>query len=159
MQSLSEVTLADFRQALNQNAINVMRVIYIGLATGAIFIAYGFLSMYTRHQPQTNEILNTRPIDTLTIIHLIFALIAIFIGKVFANLQFRESNLIKWVTRDPVNRSGKIVIFTPAQKCLMLIRISSIIRLGFLEFAAFFGLAALMIAVINDFPEQSVGRN
>lgn len=149
MQSLSEVSLVEFREALTPTSVRTSQIIHVALGAGVLVFFSCVLFIYSHQpivQPDESEV---SFVNVLTLVHLVFAMAAIFAGKLLAHQQFSESNLQQAVSRDFTDKQGEITANTSAEKCVLVIRTASILRLATLEGAAFFGLTVTMVAVMN----------
>jgi uncharacterized membrane protein len=145
--SLSEVSLFDFKKALDQTSVRISQIIFIGLT--ASVVVFSFI-VFMVSQQNNNVVYNKEILSTLyvmSIINLVITVSSIIVGKYISDRQFSESNLQSAVKRDYKDKQGNSLNLTPEQKCLSVIRTASIIRLATMEGAAFFGLVAMMQVV------------
>jgi hypothetical protein len=149
MESLSEVTLEEFRESVKPEDVRVLKIIFSTMALGVISFGFIIILLNTNQsqiQPD-NDILST--LNIMTWFNMIFTIFMIFIGKYISEKQYSRSNLQKAINKNFKNSKGVIVDMTPARKCIAIIRISSILRLATLESPAFFGLVAVFLLTTN----------
>jgi hypothetical protein len=149
MQSLSEVSLSDFKQALDQKSVRVSQIIFFGLAAGVVLFSFAVGFLYLN---QKNNVYNPDMIQTVNLMSLLVAVAAVSsltIGKILFEKQFSRDNLASAASRDFMGQDGSSLNLSPAQKCLFIIRTASIIRMATMEGAAFFGLATTMNVVLT----------
>jgi len=149
MVSLSEVSLNEFRESLKQKDVRSIQIIYFAIAMGVLSFMLIIYVLYLKQgvvEPN-NEILSV--LNIMTWFNLLLTFSMIYIGKFVSERQYSKSSLEKAVYKKFPGQILRNVNFTPAQKCLMIIRTASIIRLAALEAPAFFGLVTLILWVFN----------
>ena len=147
MNSLSEVSLFDFKKALDQTSVRISQIIFIGLTTGVVLFSFvDFMA-----SPQNNNAAYHKEmlpfLNIMSIINFVITVSSMMLGKFISDREFSESNLQRAVKRDYTDKQGHSLNLTPAQKCVSVIRTASIIRLASMEGAAFFGLVTMMEVV------------
>ena len=149
MNSLSEVSLFDFKKALDQASVRVFQIIFIGLTAGVVVFSFVvfIVSLQNNNAMYNNEMIPL--LNVISIINFVIAISSIMIGKFISDRQFSESTLQSAVKLDYTDKQGSSLNLTPAQKCVSVIRTASLIRLATMEGAAFFGLITTMQVVQN----------
>lgn len=149
VQSLSEVSLSDFKQALTQEQIRTLQIIFSMMAAGVLLFAFIVLLAHLYRASMFSDPSWIQGMNVMSIVNAAVAIIAFASGKLVADKQFSDSNLAKAVAKNYTNREGNSMNLTEAQKCVMIIRIAFIIRIATMEQAAFFGLIATLVAITN----------
>jgi hypothetical protein len=149
MVSLSEVSLNEFRESLKPADVRNIQIIFFAIAMGVLSFGFIIFVIYLKQgvvEPN-NEVLSV--LNIMTWFNLIVTFSMIYIGKFVSERQYSKTNLEKAVNKKFPGQILRNVNFTPAQKCLMVIRTASILRLATLEGPAFFGLVTLILWVFN----------
>ena len=153
MQSLAEVQLHNFQQALTPARLREMRTVYIALGAGVLvfgFVIWNISTVATGRAPAEDTL---RMMMILSIVHAVFALSVYAVSNFIYNLQFRPSRLERSAQEGVYDPRSRRVLEDPAVNSLMIIRVAAIIRLALLEGVAFFGLAICMMGVKNGVME------
>ncbi len=149
MQSLSEVNLSDFKQALAQGEVRILRIIFSGLAAGVLFFAFLVFLIYRQRVSADYDPASIQFLNILSIVNIIMTVAAIVIGKLLADRQFSEGNLARAIEKDYKNKAGVSLNLSPAQRCLAIIRAAFILRIAMMEGAAYFGLAIALVVITS----------
>lgn len=146
-QSLSNVSLIEFREALTSPAVRISQIISFAMAAGVV-VYLGVLAIIGLGQdPSIPDPGARATTDMLTIVNFIFMVSAWSIAKLIGERPYAEANLQDAANREFRHRSGEILASSPAEKCLVIIRTADILRLALLEGSAFLGLTTLTIAI------------
>lgn len=149
MQSLSELSLAEFQEALTPGQIRTSRIIHSAMAAGLLMFGLIVLYIYTQTEAADPD---TELISTLNLLSLVNAVVAIgswIAGKVLFERQFSSYNLKDALARPMTTQEGRIIEMSAGQRCISMIRTAFIIRLALFEGSAFLGLAVSLLAVLG----------
>ena len=149
MNSLSEVSLTEFKEALKPETIRVWEIIYLFLAISVLLFAAIVLAVLPN---QPNELTGSgilNVVGIMTWINFALLVVMIFVGKYISEKQYSKENLQNAVNKNFTDKGGRIFATTPAEKCLAIIRTSSILRLATLESSAFFGIVIILLLKTN----------
>ncbi len=149
VQSLSEVSLSDFKQALTEGSVRVLQIIFLALAAGILVFGFAIILLVSHRAPAVVDSSLLSIMNTMSILNIAFAAVAIAAGKFISDRQFSEANLAGAVTKSFRNKAGASLDLSPAQRCLAVIRIAFILRVALMEMAAYLGLAVTMMAAVN----------
>jgi hypothetical protein len=149
MVSLSEVTTLEFREGLTPSAVRVSQMIHFALAAGTAAADAMSMILYYRgiDLVPTEDALSL--VSNLSAIQAAYAVISWFLAKYLFERQFSSSSLADGVSRTYTDKDGHPLHLKPAEKCIGLIRVAWIIRLGVLLSASYFGVVVVIIAAIN----------
>lgn len=145
MQSLSDLSTAEFRAALTPERVKIGMIIQAVLAGGAsiFFIAVSAIGLF--NQPKNPANIDYDMLSTMTIACMVFWLIVYITGIFLYNSFFKPERLQAAFSSDLFSKNGAPISATPAEKAVSLIGPAMLIRTALLEGAAFFGLASLTI--------------
>lgn len=149
MQSLSELSLAEFQESLTPDQIRTSRIIHSAMAAGILSFGSAVLYLYSRTEAADPD---TELISTLNLLSLVNAVVAVgswIAGRVLFERQFSSYNLKDSLSRPMTTQEGRIIEMTAGQRCISIIRTAFIIRLALFEGSAFLGLAVSMIAALR----------
>ena len=83
--------------------------------------------------------------NILSGVNVLMAMTMPMVGWIISSKQLSAARLQGAVTQEFRNEKGQLISTSPADKCIMLIRTSSILQLATLEGSAFLGLAVCLI--------------
>jgi hypothetical protein len=149
MTSLREVSTMEFRESLTPSAVRVSQVIYFALAAGAALFMLIVIVLYFQHSDGEVAGENYSLLNTLTIVHTLFAILMWTFSRQMFERQFSDENLGRAGNETFADKTGSPIILTPAQQCMSVIRTASLVRLATLNGTAFFGLVISILAVTN----------
>jgi hypothetical protein len=145
MQSLSNLTITEFRTALTPERVRVGMIIQATLAGGALLFFFAVLAIGSLRRPGDSREIDLDMLTTMTMVCIIFFLADAAIGYFLYHAQFKPDRLEKAYSSDLLDKDGNTIPASPADKAVSIIRTSMLIRTALLEGAAFFGLATLMV--------------
>jgi hypothetical protein len=155
MTSLSEVSLAEFKEAMIPSNIRVSQIIYFAMTAGvSVFLLIIFI-IYLRQDNIAPNYEMTSTLNIMSVTNIFITISMLFIGKIVSNRPYSKSNLENAVYRDYDDKNGNPLNLTPAQKSIAIIRSASILRLATLQSPAIFGLVTIYLVVVNGICNSS----
>jgi len=148
MDSLSEVSLEEFKEVLKSNEADYLKTIYVVLLIGLLLIV---LLLFLAFKDQSNNQFDKsmlKIINIFTMINFLLMIAMFFLGKIITIKQYSRKNLKKAVHRTFEYIDGRPIETKPAEKCLKIIRISSLLQLFGWEGSAFFGIFVILLSRI-----------
>jgi hypothetical protein len=148
MQTLSETSLTDFRNALTPATLQTLRVISLGLAMGLLaFGAVVLVLSLQQERPGSTE--DEQLMNILTAGVFGFAIVIVLTGRVVADRQYSEANL-QYAAR-AINGVGTdgLRVTSAGDQCLAIIRSTVIIRLALAEAVGYSGLVVTLVGVMT----------
>ncbi len=145
MNSLREISTADFESALSTGNVSQMAILQAALGMGVTLFGLVIVVLYLT-QAATPDEGAVEVLQVLSLAHLALLVGAIVGGRFLFDAQFSDRNLERAA---PGKASGSEVAQNPATRALMHMRTAIILRLGLLEAPALFGLVVCFLTVIN----------
>jgi len=149
MQSLSELSLAEFQEALTPAQIRTSRIVHSALAAGVLVFGLSVLFLYSQTEAADPDADLISTLNLLSLVNVIVAIGSWIAGKIIFERQFSAYNLKAGLTSPVTTPEGRILDMSPGQRCISIIRTAFIIRLALFEGSAFLGLGVAMIAVLR----------
>ncbi len=146
MDSLSDVTLEQFRPALTDTAVRTFQVIQGAIGAGIVF--FFVILIVSQSAPVQADGDSVELVKIMTAINAFIAAGVYFASNILFNTMFSEKRLQEAVTKTFYNQQRQ-PITDPAEKCLAQIRTAVIVRLALWEAPALFGLVICMIGSMN----------
>ncbi len=145
-ETLRDVPELEFEKALTHREIRTIQVVQIALPLGpailgGIVILIAALSSVRTADPGSIDLLNL-----LSASHGFLAVVCYAVAPFVYRMFFSDAQMRRTPRRDVRDRLGHIISWSPAQKCVGLIRSALLIRLMFLEAPAVLGITLFMLA-------------
>jgi hypothetical protein len=145
MQSLSNLSITEFKIALTPERVRVGMIIQGALAAGALLFFFVILAVASLNHRNNSIEIDLNQLIYMTSACLLFFIVDFVIGYFLYHSQFKPERLEVAYSSDLKDQNGNIIPASPAEKAVSLIRTSMLIRTAMFEGAAFFGLATLLI--------------
>jgi len=146
MQSLSDLSTAEFRSALTPERVKIGMIIQAALAGGALLFFVAVSTIGLLNQPKNPAAIDYSMLGIMTIICLMLLLLTYITGSFVYNSFFKPERLQAAFSSEPINNEGRPISASPAEKAVSLIRTAILVRTASLEGAAIFGLASFTLA-------------
>ena len=155
MESLSDVTVEEFEAALTPERLRPLQMIQAACGFGVV--AFGaILGVLLTQQSATAQPGNMQVIQILSVLNAAWFVGSHMTASVLYGLFFSPARLARAAQGEMRGPDGQ-GLHSPAEKCIVLIWIATILRLAVLESSAVIGFVACLFAiqfgVIRDHPE------
>ncbi len=154
MQSVSEVSHAEFLQVLTPSRLRTFKVVYLALGAGISLISLMAVVLFFSSTREPDESVASL-IDIMTSVNFIILILAIFVGNLLYKSRFSESNLEIKEYQSVGNQGGQVVSPSAVERCLSIIFTAGLLRIVLLEGSAFFGAVTIIVAASQGTPHTA----